>query len=409
MEVYLVGGAVRDELLGLTPSERDWVIVGASEKQMLDLGYRRVGKDFPVFLHPETKEEYALARRERKRGHGYKGFDYDAGPGVSLEDDLLRRDLTINAIARTDDGRLIDPHGGTEDLEKRLLRHVSAAFSEDPLRVLRTARFAAQFRSLGFRIAQETLYLMTQITNSGELDYLVPERVWQETGKALMTDAPDVFIKTLRECGALSVLFPEVDALFGVPQTAKYHPEIDTGKHILLCLKQCARQQASQAVRVAVLLHDLGKGTSPPGQLPSHTGHEHRGTPLVRTVAERLKLPKAQQELAELVCKHHLRCHHAVDMKPTTLVELLKDLDAWRKPDRFESFLLACEIDKRGREGQQDAEYPSRGLLQELHRITALVSLDESEVQDLTGSEIAARIHSKRVAAVSQYLQRKAN
>ncbi len=326
METYLVGGAIRDELLGRPVTERDWVVVGATPDAMTERGYKPVGRDFPVFLHPETREEYALARTERKTGPGYRGFVVHAAPDVTLEDDLRRRDLTINAIARTPDGEIIDPWGGRDDLERRVLRHVSPAFAEDPVRILRVARFAARFADHGFTVAPETLALMREMVAAGEADALVAERVWQETRGALVEDRPEVFIETLRECGALARVYPELDRLFGVPQPPKWHPEIDTGVHLLMCMAQAARLSAEPRVRFAVMLHDLGKGTTPKSIWPSHRGHEERGVGLINALCQRIRAPKDYRELAVLVSRHHGRCHRAHTRPPEEVFELARHL-----------------------------------------------------------------------------------
>lgn len=356
-QIYRVGGAVRDRLLGRPFHEIDWVVVGAEPSWLLAQGYRQVGRDFPVFLHPQTGEEYALARTERKQGQGYHGFVCDFSPDITLEEDLQRRDLTINAMAELPDGSVVDPWGGRADLDGRWLRHVSPAFAEDPLRVLRVARFAARYHDLGFRVAPETLALMRQLGDSGELTALTPERVWQETERALGEAHPAVYFEVLRACGALRVLFPEVANCFGVPQRADYHPEVDTGLHILLCLAQAARLTPSTRIRFAVLVHDLGKALTPTDVLPRHSGHERRGLPLIRQVCARLKVPKATQELALLVGEFHLDCHRADELRGDTLLARLEALDAWRRPERFAEFLLACEADARGRTGLEDIPY----------------------------------------------------
>jgi tRNA nucleotidyltransferase (CCA-adding enzyme) len=358
MQIYLVGGAVRDRLLQLPVKDRDWVVVGATPEEMLARGYAQVGKGFPVFLHPTTKQEYALARTERKIAPGHNGFEFDTTASVTLEQDLSRRDLTINAIAETESGELIDPYGGCRDIEQRLLRHVSAAFSEDPLRVLRVARFAARFAHLGFTVAPETLALMRSIVASGELATLVKERVWQELEQALRAPAPQVFIEVLRDCGALAVILPEVDALFGVPQPAKYHPEIDTGVHILMCLQQAVALSDDPVVRFAVLVHDVGKGITDRTQWPSHYGHETLGLKLLDTIADRLPVPREYAELARLVCEHHTKLHRVEELRPSTLLTLLETIDAFRRPQRLQKFLLACEADARGRTGFEQRAYP---------------------------------------------------
>ncbi|KZC37892.1 multifunctional CCA tRNA nucleotidyl transferase/2'3'-cyclic phosphodiesterase/2'nucleotidase/phosphatase, partial [Rhodanobacter sp. FW510-R12] len=359
MQIFLVGGAVRDKLLKRPVVDRDHVVVGATPEQLLALGYKPVGKDFPVFLHPATSEEYALARTERKSGRGYHGFVFQADPTITLEQDLARRDLTINAIAEDEHGVLTDPFGGVRDLEARLLRHASPAFVEDPVRVLRVARFAARFAPLGFTVAAETMALMRQMVADGEVDHLVPERVWAETRKALGEPQPSMFLRVLRECGALAVLFPEVDALYGVPQRAEFHPEIDTGVHMELVLDAAARlAPGNDVVGFCALTHDLGKALTPAAELPRHIGHEHRGVAPLRALAARLKVPTEHATLAELVCREHLNVHRALELKPTTVLKLLGALDALRRPARLELFLAACEADQRGRRGHEYDAYP---------------------------------------------------
>ncbi|TGD72491.1 multifunctional CCA addition/repair protein [Mangrovimicrobium sediminis] len=399
MDIYLVGGAVRDALLGYTPlepHERDWVVVGATPQAMLDLGYRQVGRDFPVFLHPETGDEYALARTERKRGHGHTGFSIDCDPAVTLEEDLLRRDLTINAMAQTPDGDIVDPYGGRADLEARLLRHVSEAFTEDPLRVLRTARFAARFAHLGFRVAEETNALMAQIVADGELEHLSAERVWRELERALGERNPDVFVEVLRACGALQALLPEVEALFGVPQSVEYHPEVDTGVHTLLCLQQAVRLGGGSEVRFAALVHDLGKGITPQAEWPRHIAHERRGLPLVRAVCERLKAPNAYRELALAVCEHHLNCHRARELRGKTLLKLFQATGALRQPARFEQFLLACESDARGRTGREDEPYPQADYLRAALALVQDVDAAQFAAAGLEGKAIGEAIAAER-------------
>ena len=366
MKVYRVGGAVRDRLLGLPLKDTDWVVTGATADEMLALGYQPIGKDFPVFLHPETKQEYALARSERKIGPGYRGFEIDADPSTTIEDDLLRRDLTINAIAEDEQGRLIDPYGGQRDIEQRLLRHVSEAFVEDPVRVLRVARFAARFDSLGFRLAAETAELIRRIGEAGELEALVAERVWTELARALDEDRPDVFFTTLRDCSVLERLFPEIDALFGIPQTAKYHPEVDTGVHLMLALRKSAELGHDNETRFAVLTHDLGKATTPADILPRHIGHELRSRQLTRAFCKRWRVPKAHTELALITAEFHTLVHRAFDLKPKTLLKLLTRADALRKPQRFRRMLDACIADLRGRTGFEDAPYPQADYLEHL-------------------------------------------
>lgn len=399
MKIYKVGGAVRDKLLGLPFKDSDWVVVGASVDEMLALNYLQVGRDFPVFLHPQTKEEYALARTERKSGMGYTGFVVHASPDVTLAEDLRRRDLTLNAIAENANGELIDPYNGRADIDARILRHVSPAFAEDPLRVLRVARFAARFAKLGFTIAPETLELMKKMTRAGELEHLVPERVWQEMHTALNTAMPQVFFSVLRECGALQVILPEVDRLFGVVQPAKYHPEIDTGVHTLMVLEQAAKLSQSPAVRFAALVHDLGKALSP--HPPMHTGHEAAGAGLIAQLAERLRVPNEFSDLGILVSLHHTRCHRANTHEAEDLFLTLELTDALRRPDRFELFLLACEADARGRLGLEQQPYPQPGILR-----NALAAAKRVDVKALVEryrdpQSLAPAIRQARVDAVA--------
>lgn len=411
MHTYLVGGAVRDGILGYPFSERDWVVVGATPQEMLDAGFTQVGKDFPVFLHPETKEEYALARTERKRGRGYTGFAVHADPSVTLEEDLRRRDLTINAIARDKRGEYVDPYGGRADLAARTLRHVSDAFVEDPLRVLRVARFAARYAHLDFTVARETMELMREIVATGELAELPAERIWVETEKALRERDPQVFVEVLRDCGALEELLPEVNALFGVPQKAEYHPEIDTGIHQLMVLGQAARltwarsdgELASDSrVVFAALVHDLGKGITPPEILPSHRGHERAGVPLVRAVCERLKVPNAHRDLALTVCEHHLNCHRARELRPDTLLRLLENTGALREAERFEGFLLACEADARGREGFGDRAYPQADYLRRAREVAVEVTAADVREPGMEGKAIGEAIRKERVRRLAE-------
>jgi tRNA nucleotidyltransferase (CCA-adding enzyme) len=406
MKVYEVGGAVRDALLGRTIKERDWVVVGSSASELTALGYRPVGKDFPVFLHPVTGEQYALARTERKVGPGYKGFTFDTSADVTLQQDLARRDLTINAIAKDERGELIDPWGGQKDLEQRVLRHVSPAFREDPLRVLRVARFAARFKSLGFTVAPETNELMREIVASGELEALRPERVWQETSKALQEDRPDVYFEVLRECCALARVFPEIDALFGVPQPERWHPEIDTGVHTLLALRLAARISSSDAVRFAVLTHDLGKAATPKPLLPRHHGHEHRTRPILEGLCERLPVPNRFRELAHHVARYHGLVHRAAELKPQTIMKLIAEVDGLRQPDRFEEFLLACEADARGRKGLEDRTYEQGDLLR--RALLAARGIDAGRVQaerKLEGELLGKALRAERLKAVKAALR----
>lgn len=401
MEVYLVGGAVRDRLLGRPVHERDWVVVGARPEELERDGFVPVGREFPVFLHPQTHEEYALARLERKVGLGYKGFTTQFAPDVTLEEDLKRRDLTINAMAETLSGEVIDPYGGRRDLEARLLRHVSAAFVEDPVRILRVARFAARYADLGFQVAEDTVALMKRMTESGEVDALVPERVWQETERALGETRPDVFFETLRSCGALAKIFPELDALYGIPQPPRWHPEIDTGVHVMLVVRYAARIGAPTVVRFAALLHDLGKALSPREKWPSHHGHEEAGVPLIDELCNRLKVPNSYRELATLTARHHASVHRAGELRPNTLLKLLETLDAFRRPDRFSELLLACESDARGRTGLEDKPYPQSDYLQRARAAAAAITLTEEERQSLKGPFLGERLREKRLAAVT--------
>ena len=397
MKTYLVGGAVRDELLDYPVSERDWVVVGARPQDLLDLGYRQVGKDFPVFLHPQTRDEYALARTERKQGHGYTGFAVDCDPAVTLEEDLLRRDLTINAMARDNDGNIIDPYGGRRDLQNRVLRHVSEAFVEDPLRVLRTARFAARYAHLEFTVAPETIALMAEIVSQGELAHLPAERIWVEIERALGERNPEVFIQVLRDCGALDKLLPELEALFGVPQTAEHHPEIDSGVHTLMALQQAVELCGDTDVRFAVLVHDLGKGTTPEVEWPRHIAHEHRGLKLVDRVCKRLKAPNQFRDLARKVCQYHTHCHRALELRGKTILKLLTTTDALRRPDRFEAFLLACEADARGRLGLEQRDYPQRHYLLQALAIAQGVTAAQFTDSALAGKALGEAIAAERV------------
>jgi tRNA nucleotidyltransferase (CCA-adding enzyme) len=402
MQVYLVGGAVRDGLLGQTVKERDWVVVGGTREELLRLKYREVGRDFPVFLHPDTHEEYALARLERKVGPGYRGFAVEFGPGVTLEEDLARRDLTINAIAQSPDGTLIDPHGGQRDLEARLLRHVSPAFVEDPVRVLRVARFAARFAPLGFQVAPETLELMRTMVERREVDSLVPERVWQETEKALREPKASEFFSVLRACGALQPVYPEIDALFGVPQPAQWHPEIDTGVHTLMVLDQAALLSGEPQVRFAALMHDLGKAATPRAQWPSHPGHEERSVALLEALAERLRLPGDYRDLAIIVARYHGIVHRAFDLKSKTILEFMERADAFRRPERFAQALLACEADSRGRSGLEHQPYPQRQFLLAARDAAAAIKPSAEEIAAHTGIRIAQLLHQRRLHAISE-------
>jgi tRNA nucleotidyltransferase (CCA-adding enzyme) len=401
MDIYLVGGAVRDRLLGRAHLERDYLVVGATPEELLALGYRPVGKDFPVFLHPETGEQYALARTERKTGAGYYGFATRFSPDVTLEEDLARRDLTINAMALSATGEIIDPHGGRRDLAARVLRHVSPAFVEDPLRVLRVARFAARFAPLGFTVAPETLGLMRAIVASGEMSALVPERVWAETERALGEDRPEVYFACLHECNALEAVFPEVARLFGVPQPAKWHPEIDTGVHTLQVVDVAAELSPEISVRFAALLHDVGKGLTPRSEWPSHTGHEESGALLIERLCDRLRVPNEHRELAVLVARHHARAHRVAEMRPGTVLELFERTDAFRRPERFERFLLACEADARGRGPELRARpYAPGVLLRRALDAAAAVRLEPETLARDAGPIIAERMRARRIDAI---------
>ncbi|MEQ8797893.1 MAG: multifunctional CCA addition/repair protein [Salinisphaeraceae bacterium] len=401
MQTYLVGGAVRDRLLGLDVTERDWVVVGATPEAMTAAGFRPVGRDFPVFLHPDTGEEYALARTERKAGRGYHGFEFHAGPEVTLAEDLQRRDLTVNAMAEDNQGRLIDPHDGRADLENRVLRHVSPAFVEDPVRLLRLARFHARFRPLGFTVALETTALLRRMVANGEVDHLVPERVWAEMQRSLGLDEPQQFFRLLRETGALARLLPELDALFGVPQPPRYHPEIDTGEHTLMALAQAVRLNASPAVRFAVLCHDFGKALTPADKLPSHPGHESAGIEPVRAACERLGVPRAWRELSLLVTRWHLHVHRADQLRPGTLLDLLQAADAFRRPERLDDLLLACEADARGRTGLEDRAYGSPARIRHALSAAAAVDAGRFAAEGLKGPAIGDALRQARIEAIA--------
>jgi len=402
MQTYLVGGSVRDQLLGLAIKDRDWVVVGSSPQEMLAQGYQPVGKDFPVFLHPQTHEEYALARTERKTAPGYTGFEIHAAPDVTLEQDLERRDLTINAIAQAEDGTLIDPFNGQHDLKNKILRHVSPAFIEDPVRVLRIARFAARF---GFTVAAETKQLIQQMVMNKELDHLVPERVWQELSKALITDQPSLFFTTLRDTDALAILFPEVDRLFGVPQVKKWHPEIDTGIHVMMVIDQAAKLSDDVSVRFAALCHDLGKGTTPDDILPHHYGHEERSVGLTKSLCQRLRIPKEIESLALNVAEYHTHVHLLYELKPSTILKVIEALDSFRRPERFEKFLVAAEADSRGRPGYEDLPVPTvdtfRHYFEAVKKITAKPFVE----QGLQGHAIAKALHKSRIEKIKDLQQ----
>ena len=400
MNTYRVGGCVRDQLLDIPVKDIDWVVTDASVEQMQQAGYKPIGKDFPVFLHPESKQEYALARSERKTAPGYHGFEFNTDAGITIEEDLLRRDLTINAMAKDEDGNIIDPYGGQEDIEARLLRHVSMAFCEDPVRVLRVARFAARFHRLGFRLAEETADLIRQMGESGELAALVAERVWAEMSRALDEADPAVFFQTLRECSVLKVLFPEIDALFGVPQTAKYHPEIDTGVHVMMALQKSAELGFDNETRFAVLMHDLGKATTPTDILPSHHGHEQRGAKLVKQFCQHWKAPKAHTELALITTEFHTHVHRAFELKPTTILDLFKKVDVFRKPARFKKMLNACLADARGRTGFENLDYAQAGYLGALAEQLGNADISEIKKRGLQGQAIADAIREHHLRII---------
>jgi tRNA nucleotidyltransferase (CCA-adding enzyme) len=401
MQTYLVGGAVRDRLLGLPVRERDWVVVGGTPAQLEALGYRRVGVSFPVFLHPETGEEYALARTETKTAPGYRGFAVRADPGVTLAEDLRRRDLTINAMAEDGDGQIIDPYGGRADLDARLLRHVSDAFREDPVRILRVARFAARFHDRGFRVAPQTRQLMQEMVAAGEAGALVPERVWQETESALAESRPDVYLSVLRDCGALAVVFPEVEALFGVPQPQNWHPEVDTGVHLLMALEQAARISPKPEVRFAVLVHDLGKGVTPREQWPKHSGHEERSVELTLALCRRLGVPNRYRDLGAAVARYHGLCHLALELRPGTILNLLEGVDAFRRGARFADFLLACEADARGRRGLEGNPYPQAALLRAALAAAAQASPAALAATGLNGEALGEALRQARARAIA--------
>lgn len=404
MKIYLVGGAVRDQLLNYPVKEKDWVVVGATVNEMLKLGYQQVGKDFPVFLHPDTKDEHALARTERNTAPGYRGFEVHASPDVTLEEDLIRRDLTINAIAKDEAGNIVDPYNGQKDLELKLLRHVSEAFSEDPVRILRVARFAARYAHLGFTVADETRQLMQQMVKNGEADALVAERVWQEFNKALNERNPEVFIQVLRDCHALKIILPEIDALFGVPQPIEHHPEIDTGIHTLMVLHQASLLTKEPATRFAALCHDLGKALTPEENWPSHHGHEALGIKPVRELCSRLRIPNNFRELACITAEFHLHVHRAFEIKKSTLLKTIEKVDGMRKPERYEQFLIACTADIRGRPGYEDHPYPQANYYREALKIIKSVDIQAFKEAGLEGKEMANAIHTARQSALNKLL-----
>lgn len=402
MQIYLVGGAVRDEQLEISHRERDWCVVGATPDELLAEGYKQVGKNFPVFLHPKTKDEYALARTERKTAPGYHGFAFDYSPDVSIEDDLKRRDLTINAIAKDDDGNLIDPYGGLQDIEHRVLRHVSDAFGEDPVRILRVAKFAARFAQRGFSIAGETMALMRRMVENGEVDALVPDRVWKETEAALRGVNSRVYFEVLRNCGALDRLFPEIDVLFGVPQPKKWHPEIDTGLHTMMVLDQAELASNDLEVRFAALTHDLGKGTTHENDLPSHPGHEVRGAKLIREMADRLPVPKACCDLGIMAAEFHTHCHRALELRDKTILKVFEKTDAFRRPERFEQFLITCEADARGRSGLENRGYPQADFMR--GAFAAAGAVDAGAIaREFARAKIPAAIQKARKRAIAEF------
>jgi len=404
MKIYEVGGAVRDALMGLPVKDRDWVVVGGTKDDLLRLGYRPIGKDFPVFLHAKTGEQYALARTEQKTGPGYHGFSFDTSKTVSLEEDLARRDLTVNAMARDESGHIIDPYGGQLDLERKVLRHVSDAFIEDPLRVLRVARFSARFVQLGFSVAPETTELMKKMAETGELDMLRPERVWQETNKALVETNPQQYFLVLRDCGALARVFPELEALFGVPQPARWHPEIDTGIHVMMALKIAAKLSDKAEIRFAVLAHDLGKGTTPKKLLPGHRGHEERSLKILASLCARLPVPKNYQALAEAVARYHGLVHKVSSLRPNTLHKIIVAVDGIRRPERFEDFLIACEADARGRKGLEEQAYPQAEILKRALHAARAVRAEEAE-NSAKGKALGELIRQKQIEAISAALR----
>ncbi|SFP78527.1 multifunctional CCA addition/repair protein [Enterovibrio norvegicus] len=409
MNTFLVGGAVRDTLLGLDVKDRDWVVVGADIKTMLKAGYQQVGADFPVFLHPKNHEEYALARTERKSGQGYTGFVCDFASDVTLEEDLQRRDLTINAIAQADDGTLVDPYGGKTDLDNKILRHVSPAFVEDPLRVLRVARFAARFHDLGFTVADDTMSLMRTIAESGELDVLTPERVWIEWEKSLSTPRPDVFLRVLRDCGALAVVLPEIDALFGVPQPEQWHPEIDTGIHTLMVARQAATLTDDTCIRFAAQLHDLGKALTPQAEWPSHRMHTSTGKVPVKAVCDRVRVPNAYRDAALLVCAEHTNVHNAGELKASTYIKIFDRNDVWRKPERVTQLAVASQADHQGRTGFEDRPYPQADWLLGAFNAANSVEVKPIVAEGFTGQGIREELTRRRVVSVAKYLEEARN
>lgn len=404
MKIYLVGGAVRDSLLNIDVKDKDWVVVGSTPQKMDSLGYQTVGQDFPVFLHPKTKEEYALARTERKSGQGYKGFTCYAEPDVTLEEDLLRRDLTINAIAQADNGELIDPYNGQQDIIDRTLRHVSDAFTEDPLRVLRVARFAARFHHLGFTVAPETMNLMKVLVDSGELSHLTAERVWQEWQKSLSSQHPEIFLSTLKECGALAIVLPELNALFGVPQPEKWHPEIDTGIHTLMVAQQAALLSQDLPTRFAAQVHDLGKGVTPESEWPSHKLHCHTGIKLIKRLCDRVRVPNDYRDLALLVCEHHSNIHRAAELRAQTFIKIFDKMDVWRKPERLAPILLCCQADHAGRLGLETQPYSQKKRFEAAFDAAKNVEVKDVVAAGFKGPEIREELSKRRIEAVKDKL-----
>ncbi|GEM78362.1 multifunctional CCA addition/repair protein [Vibrio superstes] len=405
MQTYLVGGAVRDKLLNIDNYDQDWVVVGATPQTLLSLGYQAVGKDFPVFLHPKTHEEYALARTERKSGTGYTGFDCHFSEDVTLEEDLIRRDLTINAMAQDSSGALYDPYGGQQDIQNKLLRHVSDAFVEDPLRVLRVARFAAKLHHLGFSVAEETQTLMREIVESGELETLTSERVWQEWQKSLLTQDPQIFVQVLQDCGALEVVIPELSRLFGVPQTEKWHPEIDTGIHTIMVAKRASELTSEPEIRFAAQMHDLGKGVTPEQEWPSHKMHCHTGLKIIEKLCKRLRVPNQYKELALHVCKHHSNIHRAQELKASTLLRVLDSFDVWRKPAVLEQVLITCQADSQGRLGHESTPYPQRDYIKAAYQSAISVNVQQVIQDGFAGKEIREELNRRRVKAIDEIKQ----
>ena len=403
MRIFLVGGAVRDQLLGLEVKDHDYVVINSTPEQMLEKGFTQVGKDFPVFLHPQTGEEYALARTERKQGNGYTGFSCYTGQDVTLEDDLARRDLTVNAMVKAEDGELIDPYFGQQDLTNKILRHISPAFSEDPLRVLRVARFAARFAKLGFKIAPETQSLMKGIAQSGELKTLTAERVWAETEKALHSDSPQTYFQVLRDCGALAILFPEIDNLFGVPAPKRWHPEIDTGIHTLMVVEQACLLSNSIAFRFACLVHDLGKALTPETEWPSHKGHGFKGLNLIKALCKRLKIPNECRDLALLVSEHHTNIHSAFELRASTAVGIMDKCDAWRKPERFQQMLQCCVADSKGRTGFELLPYPTADYMWQAYQAASKVDIKAIIDKGFQGVEIKNKLNEERIQLVKKF------